>query len=119
MVTVVNLRQSAFTVYIGRPGHGRPGPFGNPFIVGIHGVRGECIELFRSWIGGQLVENVNFGIGPGPHGSWPDEVSKDPSGSAFRERIRTIPSDAVLGCFCKPASCHGDAIAAFINSHSD
>ena len=24
-----------------------------------------------------------------------------------------------LGCFCKPASCHGDVLAEFLNSHDD
>ena len=48
MVTVVNLRSSAFDVYIGRAGHGQDGRFGNPFVVGRDGVRGECVEKFRN-----------------------------------------------------------------------
>ena len=96
MVTVVNLRSSSFTVYAGRPGRGKPGPFGNPFIVGVHGARGQCVELFRSWF----------------HSSDPDAV-------VMREAALRLPRDCVLGCFCKPASCHADVIAAFINSHSE
>lgn len=29
---------------------GRPTQFGNPFVVGRDGARGECIELYREWI---------------------------------------------------------------------
>jgi hypothetical protein len=26
---------------------GRPSPYGNPFVVGVHGKRGECCDLFE------------------------------------------------------------------------
>ena len=98
MVTVVNLRSSAFDVYIGRAGHGQDGRFGNPFVVGRDGVRGECVEKFRAWF----------------HG---------PSKQAYEMRVRAIteiPRDAKLGCFCKPNACHGDVIAEYVNSyHAD
>lgn len=29
---------------------GRPGLFGNPFVVGQHGARGECLKKFEEWI---------------------------------------------------------------------
>lgn len=92
MVTVVNGRTHGWrgTQYIGRPGE-----FGNPFIVGVHGARGECVELFREWF-----------------------HSSDPHAVAMREAASRLPKDAILSCFCKPASCHGDVIAAFINSRS-
>jgi hypothetical protein len=92
MCTVVNLRSSTFTVYIGRPGHGLQGPFGNPFVVGVHGTRGECVRLFEEWFA--------------------SDTAKE-----YRELIHTriIPND-VLGCFCKPAACHGDIIARYVNN---
>lgn len=31
---------------------GRPGPWGNPFIVGKHGPAAECVDLFRRLLGG-------------------------------------------------------------------
>lgn len=96
MVTVVNLRQSPYTVYIGRPGHGKPGPFGNPFIVGKHGPRSSCVELFRSWF-----------------------HSSDPHAVTMREAALKLPRNSVLGCFCKPNACHGDVIADFLNSHPE
>lgn len=92
MCSVVNLRSSRFTVYIGRPGRGLPGPFGNPFIVGQHGARGECVRLFESWFASDAA-------------------------TTYRKLVDTHikPSD-VLGCFCKPAACHGDIIARYVNN---
>lgn len=96
MVTVINGRTHGFqgTQYIGRAGHGQPGTFGNPFIVGVHGARGECVKLFETWF-----------------------HSSDPRAVAMREAALKLPRDCVLSCFCKPNACHGDVIAAFINSH--
>lgn len=92
MCTVVNLRTSAFTVYIGRPGKGQSGMFGNPFIVGVHGARGECAAKFRDWFASD-------------------------AGSAMRALVDAhIKPDDVLGCFCKPAACHGDIIAEYVNN---
>lgn len=34
---------------------------------------------------------------------------KDRAGETY-ERINSLPDDAVLGCFCKPAACHCDVI---------
>jgi hypothetical protein len=31
----------------------RPGPWGNPFRVGVHGGRGECCDKFESWLKSQ------------------------------------------------------------------
>lgn len=94
MVTVVNLRTHQHTQYIGRAGHGQTGTFGNPFIVGVHGARGECVKLFRDWF-----------------------YSDEPRAQAMRAAVQAqIQPDAVLGCFCKPAACHGDIIAEFINA---
>ena len=93
MVTDVNLRSSAFDVYIGRAGHGQTGEFGNPFIVGRDGARGECVEKFRTWF-----------------------HSNDVAACKMRQlALDRIPANARLGCFCKPNACHGDVIAAFVN----
>jgi len=94
-VTVVNLRKEAYDVYIGRPGKGQhDAPFGNPFIVGIDGERGECAKLFRDWF-----------------------HSDDPKAKEMRKLARErIKPDDKLGCFCKPKDCHGDIIAEYINN---
>ncbi len=42
---VVDKRKQRYDVYIGRPSK-----WGNPFRVGVHAPRGECIELYKDWI---------------------------------------------------------------------
>ena len=92
MCKAVNLRVEAFDVYIGRAGHGQSGEFGNPFKVGVHGARGECVVLFRQWFYSE-------------------------QGRAMRARVREVIKPGMrLGCFCKPMACHGDVIAEYVNS---
>jgi hypothetical protein len=80
MITkIVNLRKEKYDVYIGRPSK-----WGNPFIVGRDGARGECADKYREWI-------VN---GNGRH------LLKD---------IGELKGK-VLGCYCKPNKCHGDVL---------
>lgn len=62
---------------------GRPGPFGNPFIIGKHGTRDEVIAMYEGWARQQ---------------------------PALLEKIKALPEDAVLGCWCAPKSCHGSVI---------
>jgi hypothetical protein len=87
---VVNRRREPFDVYIGRPG-----PWGNPFshkpgTLAQFQVanRAEAIDRFREWFLAQ-----------------PQLV----------ERARHELKDRVLGCWCKPATCHGDVIAEIID----
>jgi len=87
---VVNRRREAFDVYIGRPS-----PFGNPFshLPGTLAQfrvasRDEAITRFREWFQGQ-----------------PELV----------ERAKRELAGKVLGCWCKPASCHGDVIASIVD----
>lgn len=77
---VVNLRKEKYTHYIGRGSI-----FGNPFIVGQHGTREQCIEAYED----RVREEINNTLG---------------------HRIYHLPKDAVLGCYCKPRACHGDII---------
>src|SRR5690242_8118088 len=87
--TVVNItRGAAFDIYIGRPGKGRRGPSGNPFIIGKDGTRAEVIAKYARWIVGQ-----------------PQLLARLPELQGKR-----------LGCFCAPAGgltgqdtllCHG------------
>jgi hypothetical protein len=87
---VVNRRRERFDVYIGRPS-----PFGNPFshMPGTLAkfrvaTREEAITKFREWFLAQ---------------------------PALVERARRELKGKVLGCWCKPASCHGDVIAEIID----
>lgn len=92
---VVNLRKDQYTVYIGRPGHGEDGTFGNPVrlnhhcgICGhVHTERGETLPCFETYLRNRI------------KGS-----------SSFRRRFLALTDDDVLGCFCKPDACHGDII---------
>ena len=75
--TVVNItRGAAFDIYIGRPGKGRRGPWGNPFIIGKDGTRAEVIAKYARWIAGQ-----------------PQLLARLPELQGKR-----------LGCFCAPGS---------------
>ena len=76
---VVNLYHEGYDVYIGRGSK-----WGNPFIVGVHGNRGDVIKKYRQWIG------------------------ENPS---LLNCIRRGELDGkVLGCYCKPKPCHGDVL---------
>lgn len=85
-----------YDIYIGRAGRGRSGEWGNPFIVGVHGTREECVAKFRRWV-------------------WNADAAG--SAEATEERRQWILDNAHtlrgkrLGCFCKPAACHGDVLA--------
>ena len=62
---------------------GRPGPFGNPFIIGQHGNRDDVIKMYEKWARQQPV---------------------------LLDLIKALPEDAVLGCWCAPQRCHGEVI---------
>lgn len=76
-------KQDPNFVYIGRPG-----PFGNPFIVGLHGDRETVINLFRQ------------------------KVESDPD---LKRAIKLQCTGKILGCYCVPKSCHGDVIKEICN----
>ncbi len=78
-VRVVHCKRARFDVYIGRPG-----PWGNPFILGKDGYREEVIAKFASFLA-----------------SRPDLVA----------RARLELAGRVLGCWCAPLACHGDVLA--------
>lgn len=42
---VVHCKKEKYDVYIGRPG-----PWGNPFRLGIDGDRDKVIQLYREWV---------------------------------------------------------------------
>lgn len=75
---VVNLRYIPYDVRITRPG-----PFGNPFVIGRDGDRATVIAKFESWVRSQ-----------------PELVA----------RIQRELRGRRLGCVCAPALCHGDVL---------
>lgn len=90
MAQVYNKRHGnapADAVYVGRPTR-----WGNPFVVGRDGERGECAELYRNylWTSPELLEAL------------PELFDRD------------------LICWCKPRACHADHLleaAAWAKAH--
>ncbi len=76
----------ADAVYIGRPG-----PWGNPFVIGEHGDRAEVIEKYRVWLMSQ-----------------PDMI----------ECMRRELTGKDLVCWCAPLPCHGHIIMGLLASGS-
>lgn len=89
---VVNALKERYDVYIGRPGRGLAGPFGNPFKVGRDGTREECIEKYRAYFYEKLEED-----------------------SEFKKAVLELKG-RTLGCFCAPLKCHGEVIAEYLES---
>ncbi len=65
---------------------GRPSKWGNPFKIGKDGTRKQVIEKYQHWFLKQprLLKNLSELEGK------------------------------VLGCWCKPKSCHGDVLVKFL-----
>jgi hypothetical protein len=89
---VVNLKYTDYDVYIGRAGKGKDGYFGNPFPIVKGARRGSTIAAYRGYFYQRLKD--------------------DPE---FKRRVLELKGKA-LGCFCKPAECHGDVIAEYLNN---
>lgn len=96
---VVNIRRSAFDVYIGRVGKGYDGYFGNPHVVGqrctrcgeVHDTGSSTLPCFADYFRARIGQDAEF-----------------------RMRVLGLAGKR-LGCFCAPNCCHGDVIAAFLN----
>lgn len=83
---VVNVRQEPCTHYVGKGTMGPSGKttgLGNPFAIATGRPRDVVISQYERW------------------------VRKQPE---LMQRIRELPEDAVLGCWCKPLGCHADVI---------
>lgn len=94
---VVNLKREPFDVYIGRPGQGEDGYFGNPVRVERYDAEhlADVLTRFRAY--------------------FMNRVETDPE---FRDRVRALRGKR-LGCFCKPGRCHGDVIVEWIESQRE
>lgn len=100
---VVNIRTDPYDVYIGRPGRGLNGIFGNPYPVGeictrcikLHESRESTLPCFREY--------------------FEERIAND---RAFRLQVLRL-RDRTLGCFCRPNhACHGDIIAEWVEENS-
>ena len=93
---VVHCKREPYDVYIGRPGK-----WGNPFLIGKDGSREEVIEKYRLY----LLHNEQFG-------------KNLPDG---RDLLQDLPElkGKMLGCWCRPAACHGDVLVELSNKQGD
>ena len=70
---------------------GRPGRWGNPFVLVLEEDRTTVIRRFRRWF-------------------------YAPEQAALRAAARLeLQGNIMVGCFCKPRACHLDVIAAYVN----
>lgn len=74
-------------VYIGRPGKGHDGSFGNPFPLTREAARGSTLERYRIWLWNQLNTDLEF-----------------------RAKVADLHTRTLV-CFCAPAPCHGNVLA--------
>lgn len=64
----------------------RPGPWGSPFELGLHGNRDEVLFRYKKWLEEQPPE--------------------------FFARVKRMLKGQVLVCCCAPKPCHGDFLVA-------
>lgn len=93
----------------------RPGPWGNPFIVGKHGTREECVALYAKWMNRDIA----------PPGSelheFRDTCYEKYGFSGWRGFILACVAPHHLKghdlmCFCVVGSpCHGDVLLRVAN----
>lgn len=83
---------------------GRPGPWGNPFIVSKHGDAAYCVDLHKALLAGML------------------RVGPDPDIEALARTRRFVAENIDelrgknLACWCKPsAPCHADVLLELAN----
>lgn len=92
MTKVVNLYKEKYDVYIGRPGKGQKGYFGNPFPLTKESDREKILLEYKNYF-----------------------YSKIKNDKEFESRVSEL-KDKILGCFCHPKNCHGDIIAEYLNN---
>lgn len=85
---VVHCRHGEFDVYIGRPMPDFPdgSPFANPFKIGRDGTRAGVLAKYEQYLR---------------------------NSPELMDKILELDGK-VLGCWCKPAKCHGDIIVKII-----
>lgn len=82
----------------------RPGPLGNPFVVGEDGTRAECVHLFRMMLGGSLAISTKASV----------ESQRLVIGY-IAENLKSL-RNRNLACWCPAgAACHGDALLELLN----
>lgn len=83
---VVHCKREPYDIYIGRPG-----PWGNPFVIGRDGTREQVIAKYEAWL------------------------RTSPDLLAGLSQLR----GKVLGCWCAPQDCHGDVLARYADAQPE
>jgi len=78
---VVHCKKEKFDVYIGRPGY-----FGNPFVLHREQDRESVVHRYELYARKRMIEDIEF-----------EKKIKDLYGKT-------------LGCYCAPRLCHGDIL---------
>ncbi len=77
--------------------------WGNPFVVGEHGTRAECVRLFELMLGGLLCLSTGNGDAQTAY-------------MAMARRDREQLRGKNLACWCPPgAACHADVLLVMAN----
>lgn len=107
---VVNIRYDQYDVYIGRPGKGEEGYFGNPILLKNSQTKGSTIDEFRKYFYNRIENDL-----------------------VFKQRVEVELLNKRLGCFCKQKEitnpteiqkliktkniqCHGDIYVEYFNN---
>lgn len=85
-MTVLNKHHHGGRVPAGAVNIMRGTPFGNPFVIGVHGDRDQVIRLFRQHLWRRIRSDADFA-----------------------KQVRELHGRD-LCCCCAPAACHGDAL---------
>lgn len=84
----------------------RTTPWGNPFIVGKHGTRERCVELYRYLMGGYLCLCGN--------------AAEQERARNYVGNNRELLRGKNLACWCPPNQpCHADILLEIVNAKND
>lgn len=83
----------------------RPGPLGNPFVVGRDGTREECVTLYQRLLAGYLCLSAG-----------PELAEQEAARAAVRERLPELRGKN-LACWCRDDGkpCHADVLLELAN----
>lgn len=101
-------RAKGFSLQVAYPGAinvARPGPLGNPFVVGRDGTRAECVSLYALLLGGFLCLSSGPSI----------EEQKRASAAAWARREELRGRDLACWCAVDGKPCHADVLLALAN----
>jgi len=99
---IVNIRNGEkYDVYIGRPGKGTDGYYGNPHTMG--GVYCSHCKSYHDRRGAIAEYKKDF-------------YQRIKSDLAFKKNILKL-AGKTLGCFCVPLECHGNVIKEYLDNY--